>query len=54
MYVPTSGIDEMVHVAVPAANVVVEVEQDVTPPVPLTLQMTVPVGVAPAPERVAV
>jgi hypothetical protein len=45
---------ETVHVAVPAANVVVEVEHAVTPPVPLTLQVTVPVGVAPVPEIVAV
>jgi hypothetical protein len=45
---------EIVQVAFPEESVVVEVEHDVAPPVPLTLQMTVPVGVAPDPVRVAV
>jgi hypothetical protein len=48
------AIPEMVHVAVPPDSAVVEVVHDVAPPVPLTFQMTVPVGVAPAPVMVAV
>jgi hypothetical protein len=44
----------MVQVATPPEREVVEEEHEVVPPVPLTLQMTDPVGVAPAPVRVAV